>query len=490
MVLGIRYLTGYCVAKDLTRQEPEWPPHPARVFMALSAAHFETGADPSERQGLLWLESQPAPKIYASGARQRSFVESYVPVNDQHGGIIKRPRQSRSFPTMRPDEATIFLFWPADPEPNVLSSIKSLCQKVTRIGHSYSLTQVWISQNTLLPAANWEPAEEQANHRMRVPEKGLLTYLERSFNGEAIRHYSQLTEALLSAKGKAKNALKEELKHQFGDHEPQATKPTVDTWSGYRHIAGVQGSTSGKANAGPFDPDFIVLSKFEGRTLGLESTLQVTLALRDALLKVCPQPQPEWLTGHAPDGSPSKQPHVAMFPLPFVGAKHADGHVMGLGIAIPKGNLAGDARTRQEALRKCVGPLFFDPDTGKNRQIRLWKNSRSEEGKAWEWLLARELREEPPQSLKQSAWSGPSHSWASVTPVVLHHFPKKAPVMTSSASCARRSHQHCSLSPKALKSALHLPMWVQALFETFRLSQRAKASRATPLMLWLPLLSP
>ena len=41
--LVIEYLTGYAVATDpSSRQKPEWPPHPARVYMALAAAHFET----------------------------------------------------------------------------------------------------------------------------------------------------------------------------------------------------------------------------------------------------------------------------------------------------------------------------------------------------------------------------------------------------------------------------------------------------------------
>ena len=50
MILGIRYLTGYAVATDLAQRRAEWPPHPARIFMAMAAAHFETGADPRNAQ--------------------------------------------------------------------------------------------------------------------------------------------------------------------------------------------------------------------------------------------------------------------------------------------------------------------------------------------------------------------------------------------------------------------------------------------------------
>ena len=41
IALGIRYLTGYSVSMDLSRQRAEWPPHPARLCMAMAAAFFE-----------------------------------------------------------------------------------------------------------------------------------------------------------------------------------------------------------------------------------------------------------------------------------------------------------------------------------------------------------------------------------------------------------------------------------------------------------------
>jgi len=43
----------------------------------------------------------------------------------------------------------------------------------------------------------------------------------------------------------------------------------------------------------------------------------------------------------------------------------------------------------------------------------------------WEWELEREKRDYPPMTLRASTWIGPSAGWASVTPVVLHHHPKR-----------------------------------------------------------------
>ena len=54
LAFGIRYLNGFVAAAEPDdRERAEWPPHPGRVFMALAAAHFQTGADAAERAALL-----------------------------------------------------------------------------------------------------------------------------------------------------------------------------------------------------------------------------------------------------------------------------------------------------------------------------------------------------------------------------------------------------------------------------------------------------
>src|SRR5262245_47130436 len=91
---GIRYLNGFVAASEPdSRERPEWPPHPARVFLALAAAHFLTGEERAERQALEWIENLPtAPSIVAgeaisSGWRDHTgaVVTQYVPVNDTAG---------------------------------------------------------------------------------------------------------------------------------------------------------------------------------------------------------------------------------------------------------------------------------------------------------------------------------------------------------------------------------------------------------------------
>jgi CRISPR-associated protein Csb2 len=88
LVLEIELLTGRYVAKQYDdHASAEWPPHPARIFSALTAAHFEDPVDgghaQTEGEALDWLASQPAPCIYASDASRRCVLDAFVPTNDK-----------------------------------------------------------------------------------------------------------------------------------------------------------------------------------------------------------------------------------------------------------------------------------------------------------------------------------------------------------------------------------------------------------------------
>lgn len=376
--LGIRYLTGCAVSSDMTRQNPEFPPHPGRVFMALAATHFDTKGNREERKALEWLESQPEPPHLRApdfsrrrASRPREALESYVPVNDKHGGILQRSRQARSFPTVRLFDDEVYLIWNLDAPDDVRRALDRLCTKVTRIGHSSSMVQMWVVDNDRHIEPTLLADNLLSDRKLRVIEPGTLQYLEQAF-----------------AVGKF---------------------PRLDAWYGYRQA----GEPDSRVVPGPFDPNLIILQKLEGRSLGLESTLRLTAALRNASMAALPNGgSPEWLSGHQPDGRPSTRPHATFIPLPFVAAKWADGHVVGLAIAIPRGIAARE-------IKRVIGPLLFDRETGDERDIFLWK------GQEWKWQLTREIRDRPPTALRAQTWTRPSRVWASVTPVVLHHYPKK-----------------------------------------------------------------
>ncbi len=417
-VLGIQYLTGCSVATNLAKpRTPEFPPHFGRVFMALAATYFETRGDEREREALEWLESAGAPSISASKLNARSFVETYVPVNDKHGGIGGRSRQPRSFPTTRPDSPFVYMVWDAKPPEMVRGGLERLCNKVTRLGHSSSLVQMWVTDEGDAICPDWVPSSRVADEQMRLAEPGTLAYLERAFKGKQIEEYNRLSEEFEASKGKSRAALKKQIDERFPAGKPKTTRPVLTRWQAYKFNA-TDESAEEKVSLGPFDPKLIVFrSKEEQRIFGLEATLQLTSALRDAAMKATGVNVPEWLSGHQPDGRPSLRPHAAFFPLPFVGARHADGHVMGLAMAIPR-QIEPSDESRDASLRRVLEPLLFR-DTGKEKNIRLWR------GDAWEWNAERETREYPPINLREETWTGPSSAWGSVTPVVLHHYPKR-----------------------------------------------------------------
>ena len=117
-----------------------------------------------------------------------------------------------------------------------------------------------------------------------------------------------------------------EVAHQSG------LRPSRAGWAAY-----TRPQTDGESETphSLFQSNLLALRRVKGRRVGLESTLQLSEKLRNAVVKHCPEPVPEWVSGHTPDGRPSQTPHIALLPLPFVGGEHADGHLLGFALAIP-----------------------------------------------------------------------------------------------------------------------------------------------------------
>ena len=305
--LGVELLMGRAVITSWDNREvPEWPPHPDRVFMALVAAWGESGQDPYQRAALEWLERLEPPALCVPEASVRAPFTSYVPVNDNSSPVnsknapygamgsipIGRNRQPRGFPAVVPESPTHFLIFDSDVPANLRPALEAVCAQVTYLGHSATPVRVGLHDDP--PAANLVPTTRRATHQLRVFGDGRLAYL-------ASRYAAGL-------------------------------RPQPSRWQGYAAPATPEGIDF---VPGPFDAGVFVLRQTGGRRFGLESCGILADALRKTLMERHGPGAPEWLSGHVADGGVSRLPRPAYLPLAFVGREHADGHLLGIALAVP-----------------------------------------------------------------------------------------------------------------------------------------------------------
>ena len=258
---------------------------------------------------------------------------------------------------------------------------------------------------------------EHFGHAFDCLTQSEARYLARSPDADTIRDRLAAAERQGGGRGRWRSpreqrqhvdGLKASLADRFpGGRPSMPMRPTPGRWQGYAR------PTASEPAAVPhsvFDPRFVVLT-ISGRRLSLPATLKLTAALRGLLMGECPeQPPPEWFSGHRPDGRATLEPHMALAPLPFVGADHADGRVMGLALILPRG-------LAPEEAAKCLQPVLLEAQTGLSRNHPLF------DGSWFECNIEQEIRERPPLNLNAETWTKASKVWASVTPVVLNrHF--------------------------------------------------------------------
>ena len=404
------------------------------------------------------------PAICATDAETRRDIKgrfpvtSYVPVNDstlsrkvpstyetsklKAAGLALLPehrsRQPRKFPVAIPHDPVVHLVWEEAVPEQLQSPLSELCSKVVSIGHSASFVQMWPTDSP--PPPNLVPVDGVAVHRLRVFGPGKLAYLKaRCARDEVLRYRDAVhaeasmkdakkevvlrrKEACKGLKGNAKKEAEAPFKEElaaiekemaenravldaFGQRVPNTMRPEPGLWQGYGRPPREE---SPEIAGSVFDSNLIVMNLF-GKRIGLHSTLKLAQAARGALLSNISGPIPEWISGHGPAGARSESPHLAMFPLPFVGREHADGRIMGLAFALPR-------QVDKTEAGMLLEPLLRDP-YGAPQSVKLFK------GKWLECEITVETRETPPWSLRTDVWTAPSRLWASVTPVVLdRHF--------------------------------------------------------------------
>ncbi|QJW98354.1 type I-G CRISPR-associated protein Csb2 [Frigoriglobus tundricola] len=451
--LGVEFLMRRAVITRIDdREEPEWPPHPDRVFMALVAAWGEAGEDTDQRAALEWLETLAPPTLAVPlEVSKRTPFTSYVPVNDDDSPVgpkgpfgpmgslpMGRNRQPRQFPAVVPASPEFFLRWDVDLPANLRPALERICGLATYLGHSASPVRMWVADEA--PEPTLVPVEERPKTKLRVFGPGRLKYLEGRYNRAAIENYATLDNEVnllrmqfQAAKGKTKSALKERLAAaeatrdaQSPSGPPQTLRPQPSLWQGY---APPRKEPTGDVIDGPFDAGLFVFRELPGnRRYALESCGIVAEAIRLELVRrhgPNVQDAPEWLSGHAADGGPSKQPRPAYVPLGFVGHEHADGHLLGIAVAVPR-----EFEHTEELFRLLArhdGAPQHDIEPGVPYLSVMVRNPHLENREIGRLDL--ELDERPEgrrqATLKSFTWTSPARIWTTVTPVMLPQFPRR-----------------------------------------------------------------
>ncbi len=424
LTLRLEFLTGrYCASLPANRNKAEWPPHPARVFSALVAAHYEGESSDAGRAALQWLEQQPAPQLHFSPLSPdelevRDLFENYVPVNDKaltdastvanawaklraannekqqakaekqlsdayakvaerQGSLSKnaaaqlahllpetRTRQARTFPTVIPHDPIVWFGWDAQVPEEHLDALRKLSRTLARVGHSSSLVSgSWTAEPP--PSAPTLVPDPQGDQTLRWVESGQLDALDSL--------------------------------HQRSPYAEQRVMPT----------ALAQYALAGDSEEVPhsrFSDDLIVLRRVAGPRVSSEHTEFVTEAVRGALMRHGRQPVSPCLSGHHEQGAHGE--HIAVLALCNVGQPYASGDILGVALARPR----SAAPDELAAIYTAVANWERD-----GYELRL--------GRLGVWRLEREVLASELRTLQGRAWTQASRVWSSVTPVLLDRHP-------------------------------------------------------------------
>lgn len=382
-----------------------------------------------ERSALEWLCCQGAPSIsmpHESEITRELMNGFYVPQNptptEETG--ISHPRKPRSFPRIRvdPDRYTIQFQWPAVTIPKEHEApMAALLSRLPRFGHSSSLCIASMNEPVNPEGLLLEPSAEpdSSETMLRVPYSGLLRDAERAFDAHGRGH--EIADLIKTA---AATARPEKMLKPKASARGRFDPP--HRWQGYRAAAKPEPVT------GPWDSRLLVMRQVGGKRFDLLSTWQITEVLHKTLLSRWHAnsaefgPIPGWLSGHEDpsDAGAAPEPrrqgrHLSLFPLPFVDSEHADGHILGLAMAMPRHADAGvDAATHRIQWLRMKNALFGD---GASLRLHALDGS---------WEMDVEPHSEVTRNrssragLRSLRWTRASTEWDSVTPVILDRHPK------------------------------------------------------------------
>ena len=441
--IEVNFLTGRFVATcHNDRRQPEWPPHPARLFSALVAAWADADElDSEERAALEWLESLAPPEIAASEAVPRKAVSHFVPVND--ASVI-----SRNWYERRASDVTGLA---TQLHAELAASGGEVTKKAAQVERKLAKArdvevQVGLTGNTN-PASALAMLPDQRGKQGRffpsvTPDEPRVSFLwDVSAPDEVAKaldrllrrvtrlgHPSSLVSCRLitSAAGATfemseigegghdmravRHGQLAELERRFSRH--RGLKPRSLPYTNVQYRAVTESAQQSEKERKPNTAgQWIVFEFMPGsRSFPATRAVELAIAMRAAVFHHVEDPIPEEISGHLPDGRPTAVPHVAFLPLPYVGYEHADGRLLGLAVSVP-GAVSAHAR---RAVYRAIGN-WERADAHDGLKLTL--------GAQGVVCLCRQRGPATLISLRPDAWSRASCRWVSATPIALPRHP-------------------------------------------------------------------
>lgn len=381
-------------ASTLDRSRAEWPPHPYRVFCALVSV--ADPQDPLQDAALQWLEQQPAPvvRVPEQSAEAQIPRSAWVPTNamaskPSHGSLPGRTAggQTRVWRQRALAEPVVVFEWPTTPPAGVAAVLESLARSVPYLGRA---TGQALLHTTTTPAGEegeqggpwqvWEPAGDDVAgevQSLRAPYPGML-------------------ERLRWAHAEGQNAFQQARPHPYMLRgAPPVEEPGVVE--------------------GPF-ADLVSFAFAPGCSLDAQLTLKVTGALRGRVCDLLEEAGHDVnamvaVHGHKERGDDRRL--CAFLGLPFVGHRHADGRLRGVGVALPRDLDPEHRRAVLAVLLRTDGGLRTVNVPALKRPLEL------------SYVGETAPRTDAVATVRQQRWMRPSRTWTTALPMVLDYFPKR-----------------------------------------------------------------
>jgi CRISPR-associated protein Csb2 len=349
-----------------------------RLFSALVSV-AEEGRDDAL---LRTLEAAQAPEIHASEALLPPRRAAFVPTNEvqkdaKHATLVARTNSEREWARAVPRSPRIWYRWPGLAlAADARAQLENLCRRVPYLGRSTSPALVELVEEEPADCGRWVPIGPDRARRgleqvttVRAPFPGALDALRAAWRAK----YRE---------GGAGYPWEIGVGIDYGVERPGLEEPTIA--------------------AGPYSA--LVTLSLEGHHLDGRHAARVAAAFRQALLSRAER-HISTLHGHH-DGDVVQ---CAALPLLFVDHERADGHLLGIGLAIPDlprdelGVVSRALPAAGEVMEVTAGPL----GVLRLRRLTPLDASRSSWG------------------LQPERWTQPARSWATAVPVVFDRYLKR-----------------------------------------------------------------